>query len=147
MKLDEYDEKIINELIEHSKIPLRKLATKLNISFVTILNRIKKLEKEGIIQKYTSKINYEKLGYGVHVIIEMRISKGKLLELENKIAKSPNVYAVYDTTGEYDATVIARFKSTRLMDDFLKKVQTFDFVERTNTKLVLNTVKEEQIKL
>lgn len=147
MKTDKHDEKILNELIENNKIPLRKLSKKLNVSFVTVMNRIKKLEKEGVIEKYASKINYEKLGYGTHVIIEIKISKGKLFELEKRIASSDNVYSVYDTTGEYDATIIAKFKSTRAMDNFLKKIQTFDFVEKTNTKLVLNTIKEDQIKL
>jgi len=147
MKIDMLDEKIINELTENAKIPLRKLAHKLKVSFVTVMNRIKKMEKEGIIEKYIAKINYEKLGYDVHVCIDVRISKGKLLELEKKIASNPNIYLVYDTTGGFDATVIGLFRSTRVMDAFLKKIQTYDFVERTNTKLILNTIKEEQIKI
>jgi len=147
MKLDKYDEKILNELINNAKIPLRKLALKVNLSFVTVMNRIKKLEKQGIIKKYSTKISYQKLGYDTFVIIEVRIAKGKLFELEKKIANSPNVYAVYDTTGEYDAMVLAKFRSTRGMDIFLKKIQTFDFVERTNTILVLNTIKEGEIRL
>ena len=145
MKIDKYDEKIINELSNNAKIPLRGLANKLDISFVTIRNRIKKLEKEKIIKNYTTKLDYEKLGYDIHVIIQIRISKGKLLELEKKIAKSKNVYAVYDTTGKFDATIIAKFRTTRTMDSFLKKIQRYDFVERTNTMLILNTIKEEQI--
>jgi Lrp/AsnC family transcriptional regulator for asnA, asnC and gidA len=147
MKIDRTDEKLINEMIHNSKISLRELSSKLGVSFVTVMNRLKKLEEEKIIEKYTSKINYEKLGYNVHVLIEIRIAKGKLFELEKKIAHSPNVYAVYDTTGEYDATVLAKFKTTRAMDSFLKLIQTYDFVERTNTKLVLNTIKEEQIRI
>ena len=147
MKIDSVDERIINELVADSKITLRKLAEKLGISFVTVMNRVRKLEKEKIIRNYTAKIDFGKLGYEISVIIEVRISKGKLFELEKRIAMSPNIYAVYDTTGEFDATVIGRFKSTRAMDSFLKKIQTFDFVERTNTKLVLNTIKEDQIKI
>lgn len=147
MELDKYDESIINELVDNAKIHLRDIAKKLNISFVTVMNRIKRLEENGIIKGYTSKINYDTLGYGVNVLIEIRISKGKLFELEKRIAKNPNVYAVYDTTGEFDATIFARFRTTRAMDDFLKKIQTFDFVERTNTKLVLNIIKEEQVRL
>ena len=138
LEIDEQDRKLINELNENSKIPLRELATKLGISFITVRNRIKRLEKEGIIESYTARVNYRKLGYDIQVLIEVRISKGKLFELEEKIARSPNVYAVYDTTGEFDATIIGRFKTTRAMDDFLKKIQTYDFVERTNTKLILN---------
>lgn len=147
MKIDEIDEKIINDLVENAKIPLRKLAQKVGISFVTVMNRIKKLEKEGVIKGYTTKIDYDKLGYNVHMLVEIRISKGKLFELEKKIAKQPNVYCVYDTTGEFDATIVGKFKSTRAMDTFIKKIQTFDFVERTNTKLILNVIKEEQIRI
>ena len=147
MKVDRTDERILREIVDNAKAPLRSIAKRLKVSFVTVLNRMRRLEKEGIIKKYTASINYEKLGYGVHVLIEIRISKGKLLELERKIARHPNVYAVYDTTGEYDATVLAKFRTTRKMDNFLKIIQTYDFVERTNTKLVLNTVKDNHIQL
>lgn len=147
MKIDKTDEKIMNELIKNSKITLRNLAKKTQTSFVTVMNRVKHMEREGIIKGYSAKIDYEKLGFGVNVIIEVRISRGKLIELERRISQFPNVYTVYDTTGEFDATVIGRFKSTRSMDNFLKKIQTFDFVERTDTRLVLNTIKEENMKI
>ncbi len=144
MKIDSINEKIINELVRNSKVTIRELGTKLGISFVTAMNRIRRLEKEGIIEKYTAMINYEKLGYGTNAIIEVRISKGKLFELEKRISMSPNIHAVYDTTGEFDALVIGKFKSTRALDNLLKRIQTFDFVERTNTKLILNTIKEDK---
>jgi len=147
MKIDKYDERIINELLDNAKMPLRELANRIKLSFVTVMNRIKKLEKEKIIEKYEAKVDYDKLGYGTHALIEVKIAKGKLFDLEKKIARSQNVYAVYDTTGEFDATIIGRFRSTREMDNFLKHIQTFDFVERTNTKLILNTIKEEQMKV
>lgn len=147
MKTDSIDEKIINEFSRDSKVTLRKLAQKIGVSFVTVMNRVKRLEKEGIIEGYNAKINYDRLGYGTHVIIDVRISKGKLIELESRIARLPNIYAVYDTTGESDATVIGKFKSTKALDNFLKTIQTYDFVEKTNTKLVLNTIKESQIRL
>jgi len=101
--------------------------------------------KEGIIKKYTTKLDYEKIGYDVEVIIEIRISKGKLFEVERKIAMHPNVFAVYDITGAFDSLVLARFPTRRQMDHFLKKLQTYDFVERTETKLILNTIKDENI--
>ena len=147
MKIDKYDEKILTELMGNAKMPLRKLASKLKISFVTVMNRIKRLEKEGIIERYTPKVNYGKLGYGIHIIVEVRIAKGKLLELEKRIAMTPQIYSVYDTTGEFDAVLIGRFKTTRAMDNFLKKIQTYDFVERTSTRLILNTIKEAQVNL
>ena len=147
MKLDACDERILNELMTHAKVPLRDLAKKVKVSFVTVMNRIKRMEKEGIIKRYTAIVDYDSLGFGIHVLIDVRISKGKLFELETKLAAFPNVYTVFDTTGDFDATILARFDSTRSLDAFVKKIQTFDFVERTNTILVLNTIKEGQAEM
>ncbi|MBI5391320.1 Lrp/AsnC family transcriptional regulator [Candidatus Woesearchaeota archaeon] len=141
--IDACDEEILNELTLNAKISLRDLAKKVRVSFVTVMNRIKKMEGLGIIKKYVPLIDYRALGYDTHVIIEVRISKGKLLELERKLASFPSVYAVFDTTGDFDATLLGRFESTRSLDSFVKKIQTLDFVERTNTKLILNTIKED----
>jgi Lrp/AsnC family transcriptional regulator, regulator for asnA, asnC and gidA len=147
MQIDELDKKIINTLIENSRLSYRQIAQKLKKSAATVMHRIDRLEKEHIIKKYTTEIDYDKLGYDIPVIIELRILKGKLFEMEKKIAKHPNVSLVYDTTGELDATMIARFKTRRAMDNFIKEIQTYDFIQRTNTKLILNTIKEENMKL
>ncbi len=147
MEIDKKDQDIINVLIDDSRLSYRKIAKKVDLSVATVLNRIKRLEKENIIKGYSAIVDYEKLGYDVWVIIQIRISKGKLLDVEQKIATHPNVFIVYDHTGDFDATIVAKFKSRKLMDNFLKKIQTYDFVERTETKLILNTLKEDQIKL
>lgn len=145
MEIDAVDKKIINELIKNAKIPLRKLAKIAGVSFVTVLNRIKRMEKEKVIMGYEARICYRELGYDIYVLIELSIGKGRLLELQRKIARNSNVCSVYDTTGQYDATIIAKFKTTKLMDAFLKQIQKYDFVERTNTKLILNVIKEGHI--
>ena len=72
----------------------------------------------------------------------MDVSKGKLFEVEKKIATDPSVHAVYDITGHFDVIVIARFKTRKSLDNFIKKIQTYDFVEKTETAIVLNTIKE-----
>jgi DNA-binding Lrp family transcriptional regulator len=115
------------------------------MSVVTVLKRVKVLEKEKIIKNYTIDPDYEQLGYDVSVIIKMRISKGKLFEIEKKIAIHPNVFAVYDVTGEFDSIILAKFKSRRSLDTFLKKIQTYEFVQRTETLLILNTIVEKKI--
>ena len=145
MKLEETDKKILNIIVENSRLSLRQIAKKAGVSVATVMHHIKALEKEGIIRKYTAKLDYEKMGYDVEVMIEIRVSKGRLLDVEKKIAMDPNVFAVYDVTGAFDAVVLARFPSRRKMDNFLKKIQTYEFVERTETKLILNTFKEESI--
>ena len=144
---DEIKKKIINILLKNSRVSARMIAKELNISVATVTKKMRELEKERIIRKYSVVLNYDKLDYDIPVIIDIRVSKGKLLQVEKKIATNPNVFAVYDNTGNFDATIIARFKNRKSMDNFLKKIQTFDFVERTETKLILNTMKEEGIRI
>ena len=145
VELDKTDKNIVNIMIENPRLSLREIGKKAKVSVATAMHRLNKLEKEKIINSYTAKIDYEKIGYDVKVLIEMSISKGRLFDVENKIAIHPNVFAVYDVTGTSDALIFARFPSTRQMDNFLKKIQTYEFVERTETKLILNTIKDESM--
>jgi len=145
--VDELDTRILNILMDNSKLSYRKIAARTGVSTATIMNRINNLEKQGLIKKYSALLDYEKLGYDFDVMIDVRVSKGKLFEVEEKIAKSPNVSAVFDVTGSFDSTIIAKFKTRKDLDSFLKKIQAYEFVERTETKLILNTVKDENIKV
>ena len=145
--LDKTNKAILNTLLENSRLSYRQIAVKVGVSVATALNRVKALEQSKIIKNYAVQLDYEKLGYDVEVLIDVRVSKGKLYEVEKKILKHPNVFAVYDNTGHFDATIIARFPTRRLMDNFLKHIQSFDFVERTETKLILKTMKEEGIRV
>ncbi len=147
MKIDNLDSKILNVILANSRLSYRQIAKKTGVSVATIMNRMNKLQKKGFIKSFTAKLDYEKIGYDIEVIVEIRVSKGKLLEVEEKIASHPNVFAVYDVTGDFDAIVIARFPNRRAMDAFLKKIQTYDFVQRTHTKLILNAIKEDMQKL
>jgi Lrp/AsnC family transcriptional regulator for asnA, asnC and gidA len=140
-KVDEIDKKIINELSANSKITLRELSKKLKVSFVTVMNRIKKLENEGVIEGYTAKINHNKLGYDINVVIDVRIPHGRFDEFEKELMNHPCIYRAYDVTGEFDAVVLARFKNTKKLTDFLEEFQKLPCVEKTNTKLILYNLK------
>ena len=147
MQLSETDKKILNILIDNSRLSLRQIAKKAGVSVATVMHHVKKLEKEEIIKKYTTKVDHEKTGYDFLVMVEIRFSKGKLIEVEKRIATHPNVFAVYDITGPFDSMVLARFKTRRQLDNFIKRLQTYEFVERTETKLILNTIKDENIEI
>ena len=141
-ELDATDKKILNVLSKEAKLSFREVAKQAGISPATVMNRVRLLEQEGIIKRYSASINYEKAGYDVGVVIHVRVSKGRLMDVEKKIASDPHVVSLYDITGHFDAIVVAYFKNRRALDNFLKKIQTFDFVERTETVLILNTIKE-----
>ena len=74
--MDETDEKILRtSLLVDARQSARQLALKLGMSTVTVLSRIKKLEKEKIIHGYTAIVDHEKIGYSLTAIIENHCQK------------------------------------------------------------------------
>ena len=141
-EIDELDLEILSILSIDGRKNKSTIADDLNRSPNTIIKRISNLEENGVIKNYGVQIDYEKLGYNIIALIELTISKGKMLEVEQDIAKIPDVFAVYDITGEYDALILARFKNRGDLSKMIKKIHTSQFVERTNTHMVLNVIKE-----
>jgi DNA-binding Lrp family transcriptional regulator len=143
MVIDDKDTKILKHLLTDARQSSRQLAHRLGISTVTMISRLRKLEEKKIIQGYSVRLDHELLGYEITAIIEIKTTKGKMLEIENKIAKQDNVIAVYDITGDADTVVIAKFKDRRSLSIFVKKLSAIPNVENTVTHIVLNTVKED----
>jgi DNA-binding Lrp family transcriptional regulator len=142
-ELNEVDMKILKALTLDARLSSRQLAKQCGISTSTALSRVKKLEEEGIIKGYSALVDHEKLGYALTVVTEITVSKGRLLEVESEIAKLPNVCCVYDVTGLIDAIVIAKFKNREELSKFAKRLLAMPYVERTNTHVVLTTIKED----
>jgi Lrp/AsnC family transcriptional regulator, regulator for asnA, asnC and gidA len=140
---------IMNNLVEllllDAKMPYREIAKKLKVSIGTITNKIHQLEKEGIIKRYTVKVDYEKLGYEFEVLIFTKIKKAQFPVLFQKYIKDKNVFTIYDVTGTYDAVISAKFRTRREMDLFIKKLQEEEYIEYTITNLILNSDSEEKI--
>lgn len=145
--MDGLDKEILAHLQQRGRDSYRELAKRLSISPATVMKRVKEMERTGIIKGYSVDVDYDKIGFDIHVIIDVRVAKGKLQLIEKKISKDKSVMMVFDNTGSFDATVIARFSGRRGLDKFIKKLQTYDFVERTETKLILNTIKEAPLKI
>lgn len=143
MRLDETDVKVLKMLLSDARLSCRQIAKRIDVSVSTVLSRIRKMEQGGVIKGYSAVVDHEKLGYELTVVTEITVSKGKLLEMEKEIAKLPNVCCVYDVTGLTDAMVLAKFKSREELSGFTKSLLAMPFVERTNTHLVLTTLKED----
>jgi len=121
----------------------RQIAKNARISVGTALNRVRRLEKAGVIRGYSAIVDHEKIGYELTGIAEITVSKGRLLEIEKAVSKLPNACAVYDVTGLTDAIVIAKFHNRQELSKFTKNLLALSFVNRTNTRVVLQTIKED----
>ena len=142
--MDKLDYNIIQSLNTNARKSFRNVAKELKVSLSTISNRVKRLEKDGIIERYIPVVNKEKIGYDLTAIINIKLTHGKLIEVQEKISKDTHVSAVYDITGDWDSLIVAHFKDRRDLNNFIKKILSMDFVERSNTQLVLNVVKDEK---
>ena len=143
MELKPKDIELLRCLNQNGKASQRELAASTGTALGTVNSHIKSLEKEKIIKGYYAEVNPEKVGFNLTAIINLRIPKGKIMDVQSSIAKHPRVFAVYDITGEWDSLVLARFKNREEMDEFIKTTLSQKNIERTSTSLVLNNVKEE----
>ncbi|VVC00204.1 putative HTH-type transcriptional regulator [uncultured archaeon] len=146
-RIDKIDSEIINCLEEDARLSLRKIAKAVGVSTATVMHRLKRIEGQNAIRAYSALPDYDKLGFTIQAIIDIIVSKGKLFQVERKIASHPNVAAVYDVTGHFDVMVVAYFRTRRGLDEFIKKIQTYDFVEKTETRIILNTIKEGPVRV
>jgi DNA-binding Lrp family transcriptional regulator len=142
--IDELDRKIIREMNRNARLSFREIAKELGTSATAVVNKVKKLEASGVIRGYIPLVRPEYFGLELTAIIALRITKGKLLETQQRISEDRRVTAVYDITGEWDSLVIGRFKGRDDLNDFIKGILSLPFVDRTVTHLVLNVVKDEK---
>ncbi|HWG91299.1 MAG TPA: Lrp/AsnC family transcriptional regulator [Candidatus Thermoplasmatota archaeon] len=142
--LDDVDVAILRALNQNARKSYRDLAAELDIALSTVSARVKRLEDLGIIKGYAPLLDAEKLGFDLVVIVGVKIQHGKLLEVQKRLGRNPQVFEVYDVTGEWDSMLLARFRDREELNSFIKEVSADPGVERTATQLVLNVVKDEK---
>ena len=143
MVLNEIDSELLVQLSKNGKASQRALAKETGAALGTVNAHVKQLENRKIIKGYFANIDPEKVGFKLTAIINLRIKKGTLIDVQASIAKHSRVFGVYDVTGEWDSLILARFKDREEMDKFIKTTLSQKHIERSSTSLVLNTVKEE----
>ena len=143
--LNEIDKKILNALQQNARLTNRELAEKLNLSTTPVFERIKKLEKKGIIRSYVALLDAKKVNKNLVAITQVKldIHSKKLIESFNKKVKTfDEVMECYHTTG--DADFILKIMVSDLEDYYRfimdKLTQTTD-VAHISTSFVLNEIK------
>ena len=143
-EIDEVDAKILRILNGNARKSYRDIAKELDLSLTTVSKRIKQLEEEKVIIGYAPILDQEKLGFDITAIIGIKILHGRIIETEKILSKNPAVYAVYDSTGDWDAIIQARFRSRTELNEFIKGVLELEDIEKTYTQIVLNVTKDEK---
>jgi len=149
MIIDEKDFKIIELLKQNSKLTTQQISKKTLIPITTIHNRIKKLEKEGIIKNYTLELDHKKLGKSISAYILMEVNytelKNKGVEQEDlakKIGSHELTENISLITGDYDLIAKVLAKDVSQLDEFVTKfLRKVDGIKKTQTMIILHDSK------
>ena len=105
MIFDATDKKLLVQLQEDSKQTNKELSNKLGLSVTAVYERIKKLEKEGFIDGYTTLINKEKINRNFVVFCHVKLlqhSQDFVVSFENEVNSLNEVLECYHISGDYD---------------------------------------------
>lgn len=144
MAYENLDEDLVNELLDNGRASLRSLAEELDVSVTTISNHLSDLEEEGVIRGYTPRINYDKAGYDVTAVMQLKAEGSALPEITDTLQDHQQMISVYEVTGDYDIIAIGKFEDTDDMNDEIKSLITDPDLKQSNTSIVLNAVSENE---
>lgn len=148
MTYENLDATLINALLEDGRASLRSLAEELDVSVTTVSNHLKDLEARGVIDGYMPKVDYEKLGYDVTAIAQLKVEGNALPEMTDRLQGHKQMITVYEVTGEFDIIAVGKFTDTDDMNDLIKELLADAEIKESNTSVVLNAPVEcDQFKL
>jgi DNA-binding Lrp family transcriptional regulator len=143
--LDAQDRRLLQELRRDGRASHRELAERTGFSLATVNRRIRQMEASKVIRGYAAIIDSEAVGWTLTAVIGLRIDKGFVRSVHEKISGDPRIFGVYDVTGEWDGLVLVRLRDREDLDDLVKTTLSLPHINRTNTMVVLKTVLETSI--
>ncbi len=144
-QIDEIDLKLLNLLQDNSRITIRKLSEKLFLSTTPIYERIKKLEKSGLIKQYITLLEPKKIERNLIVFISINLTKHTkdvVESFEKAIAKLDEVSECYYISGNFDFLLKVYCKNMDAYHDFLTdKLSIIENISQFYSSFVLTNSK------
>jgi Lrp/AsnC family leucine-responsive transcriptional regulator len=144
--MDEIDYRILCALQSHARISNVELAQRVGLSPTPCWNRVRNLERDGVIEKYMAVLNQAALGRPDTVIIELRLEDhddASLKEFEAALTTLPEVVEAYLVTGEYDYYIRVAVAGTAGYEAFLReKLYKLPGIRQTRTSFALRCLKQ-----
>ncbi len=147
MPLDSTDVKILNMLITNGRISYTDISKEVGMKPPSVIDRIKRMETEGIITGYTANVDYRRLGYDVLAFVGVTIDTPVHIdEFESKINElDAGIMECYHITGSYTLLLKVITMNTNTLASIVKKLRSFPGISNTNTMLVFSTMKDGAI--
>lgn len=135
--MDQTDARIISELQNDSRLSIRELAKRINLSAPSVAERVRKLEDKGIIEGYTIKLNRKKMGFPIDCFVMLTMKNGEYERFSRFIAAYPYSEFCYRVAGDACFIVKLGTKSLEQIEEFINTVTPFAM---TKTQFVFSQV-------
>lgn len=147
--LDHTDQQILMLLQHNSKMNIKEIALKVGLTSTPTYDRIKRLEKSGIITHYKAELNREKVGLDLVVFCQVTLqvhSKKLITQFENAVEKMPEVIGCFHIAGNFDYLLKIVTPNIKSYQFFLKnKLSVLESVSNVQSNFVMSTVKENSM--
>lgn len=146
INIDATDKKILNLLQQNSKANIKEIALKIGLTQTPTYERIKRLEKDGVIKNYIAVLDKEKVGYTIEVFCQVTLlvhSKEMITRFENAVNKIDEVMECFHVAGNYDYLLKIIVKDMNSYQAFLKnKLSVLDSVANVQSTFVMSSTKD-----
>jgi DNA-binding Lrp family transcriptional regulator len=144
-QLDAFDRKILDVLQENGRITIQELADRVGLSATPCARRVKRMEDDGLIDRYVTLLNPERLGLGLTVFVNIRLNTqaAKTFDaFEEAVRKLPEVVGCYLLAGNYDYLIQVRVADVEAFRSFIRdRLVILEGVVETQSSVVLEETK------
>ena len=142
--MDTVDLKILKCLKEYSRMNATAIGERINLSTSAVIERIKKLENDGVISQYTILISHEKIEKDIIAYISVSLEHPKFdSDFRDMVRKNEEIIECHYITGEYDYLLKVVTSSSKTLEIVLNYVKCIKGVNLTKTLVVMSTIKNE----
>jgi DNA-binding Lrp family transcriptional regulator len=139
--IDDTDRELIALLRHDARMPVATLAAKLKVARGTVQNRMKRLEREGVIVGYTVRVKPQAEAHRIRALMTIVVEGNRGAEVLHALRGHPNVTALHSTNGRWDLIAELRADSLEAFDRALGNIRLIDGIASTETSLLLSTHK------
>lgn len=135
--LDTLDRNLIALLQADARTSTADLARRLGVARTTVLARLARLEKNGVIVGYTVRLGRDEAGHGVEAYVGITTSPQAARLVTQRLAAFPELRQLCSVSGEFDYLALLRADSTARLDVLLDEIGAIEGVTKTTTSVVL----------
>lgn len=132
------EQQLLRLLQENSRRTVSDLANELGLSRATVQQTMERLERKGVIQGYTIKINPHYQQQQVSAYIMISVIPRKTADIVLQIYKVPQLDMLCTISGQYDLIAKVTEATTQELDNSIDRIATLDGVEKTLSHIVLS---------